>query len=156
MRKSRFSETQILNILKAVESGQTVSDVCRENGISDATFYNWRAKYGLEVFIVPETSCPPLSCLNHIVQPFKQSIREAPFPIIEDICKVLFKCLSKINHRFKARVRKPRTVFLKSSLCLLYSIGSSINLLKDKPHMICLGSFQVQLPKVVYHDLLAE
>lgn len=46
MKKSRFSETQILNILKAVESGRTVRDVCRENGISDATFYNWRAKYG--------------------------------------------------------------------------------------------------------------
>ena len=46
VRKSRFSETQILNILKAVESGRTVSDVCREHGISDATFYNWRAKYG--------------------------------------------------------------------------------------------------------------
>ena len=44
VRKSRFRETQILNILKAVESGRTVSDVCRENGISDATFYNWRAK----------------------------------------------------------------------------------------------------------------
>ena len=46
MKKSRFSETQILNILKAVESGRTVKDVCRESGISDATFYNWRAKYG--------------------------------------------------------------------------------------------------------------
>ena len=45
MKRSRFSETQILNILKAVESGMTVRDVCRENGISDATFYNWRAKY---------------------------------------------------------------------------------------------------------------
>ena len=46
MKRSRFSETQILNILKAVESGRTVKDVCRESGISDATFYNWRAKYG--------------------------------------------------------------------------------------------------------------
>ena len=46
MKKSRFSETQILNILKAVESGRTVKDVCRESGISDVTFYNWRAKYG--------------------------------------------------------------------------------------------------------------
>ena len=46
MKRSRFSETQILNILKAVESGRTVKDVCRESGISDATFYNWRVKYG--------------------------------------------------------------------------------------------------------------
>ena len=46
MKKSKFSETQILNILKSVESGRTVKEVCREHGISDATFYNWRAKYG--------------------------------------------------------------------------------------------------------------
>lgn len=41
MKKSKFSETQILNILKSVESGRTVKEVCREHGISDATFYNW-------------------------------------------------------------------------------------------------------------------
>lgn len=46
MKRSKFSELQILNILKAVESGRTVADVCRENGISDNTFYRWRAQYG--------------------------------------------------------------------------------------------------------------
>ena len=46
MRKSRFSETQIIGVLNEVESGKSVKDVCREHGISDATFYNWRAKYG--------------------------------------------------------------------------------------------------------------
>ena len=46
MRKSRFSETQIIGVLNEVEVGKTVKDVCREHGISDATFYNWRAKYG--------------------------------------------------------------------------------------------------------------
>jgi putative transposase len=46
MRKSKFSETQIITILKAVEAGQTVRDVCREHEISDATYYKWKTKYG--------------------------------------------------------------------------------------------------------------
>jgi putative transposase len=50
MRKSRFSEEQIIGILKRVEAGQPVADVCRELGISDATYYRWKAQYGgLEV-----------------------------------------------------------------------------------------------------------
>lgn len=46
MKKSRFTETQIVKILKEVESGRLVKEVCRENGISDATYYNWKTKYG--------------------------------------------------------------------------------------------------------------
>lgn len=46
MKKSRYSETQIVKILKEVEVGRKVSEVCRECGISDATYYNWKAKYG--------------------------------------------------------------------------------------------------------------
>ncbi len=46
MKRSRFTEHQILNILKHVETGRLVKDVCREHGISDATYYNWKAKYG--------------------------------------------------------------------------------------------------------------
>jgi putative transposase len=46
MRKSKYSETQIINILKAVEAGKTVRDVCREHEISDATYYKWKTKYG--------------------------------------------------------------------------------------------------------------
>ena len=45
MRKSKFSEHQIIAILKAVEAGRTVKDVCREHEISDAT-YQWKSKYG--------------------------------------------------------------------------------------------------------------
>jgi putative transposase len=46
MKKSRYSETQIVKILKEVETGKLVKDVCRQYGISDATYYNWKAKYG--------------------------------------------------------------------------------------------------------------
>lgn len=46
MRKSRFSESQIIGILKAVEGGRQVKDVCREYGISDATYYQWKSKFG--------------------------------------------------------------------------------------------------------------
>ena len=46
MKKKNFSEAQIVSILKSQESGSTVKEICREIGISDATFYNWKAKYG--------------------------------------------------------------------------------------------------------------
>jgi putative transposase len=46
MRKSKFSETQIITILKAVEAGKSVRDVCREHEISDGTYYKWKTKYG--------------------------------------------------------------------------------------------------------------
>jgi putative transposase len=50
MRKSRFSEEQIIGILKEHQAGLAVAEICRRNGISDATFYTWRSKYGgLEV-----------------------------------------------------------------------------------------------------------
>jgi putative transposase len=46
MKKKNFSEAQIVSILKTQETGRTVRDISREHGISDATFYNWKAKYG--------------------------------------------------------------------------------------------------------------
>ena len=50
MKRSRFSEAQIVGILKEQESGQKTADVCRRHGISEATFYKWKAKFGgLEV-----------------------------------------------------------------------------------------------------------
>ena len=46
MKRSRFSENQIIAMLKAVEAGQSVKDVCRENEVSEATYYKWKTKYG--------------------------------------------------------------------------------------------------------------
>lgn len=46
MRKSRYSNSQILAILKQNEQGVSVPDLCREHGMSSAQFYNWRSKYG--------------------------------------------------------------------------------------------------------------
>ncbi len=50
MKKSKFTESQIIGILKAQESGRSVADICREHGISQPTFYQWKTKYsGMEV-----------------------------------------------------------------------------------------------------------
>ena len=46
MKKSRFTEHQIVQILKQVEAGMKTADLCRQHGISETTFYNWKAKYG--------------------------------------------------------------------------------------------------------------
>lgn len=46
MKKVRFTETQIISILKQQEAGMSVKELAREHGISEATFYNWKAKYG--------------------------------------------------------------------------------------------------------------
>ena len=46
MKKNKFSESQILNILKEQETGLKVSEICRKHGISDATFFNWKNRYG--------------------------------------------------------------------------------------------------------------
>ena len=46
MKRSRFSEEQIIGILKEHQAGATAADLCRKHGVSDATFYKWCSKYG--------------------------------------------------------------------------------------------------------------
>lgn len=46
MKKSKFSEAQIINVLDRQQRGEKVHDICRDIGISEPTFYNWKAKYG--------------------------------------------------------------------------------------------------------------
>jgi len=46
MKKQRFTEEQIIGVLREQEAGAKTADLCRKHGISEATFYNWKAKYG--------------------------------------------------------------------------------------------------------------
>jgi putative transposase len=46
MRKSKYSEEQIIGFLKQAEAGMAVAEICRKGGFSDATFYKWRSKFG--------------------------------------------------------------------------------------------------------------
>ena len=59
MRKSRYTDSQILAILKQAEPGTPLPALCREHGMSSATFYKWRAKYGgMDTSGVCQASCP--------------------------------------------------------------------------------------------------
>ena len=46
MKKTRFTETQIVNLLKLLDSGMKIEDICSQNGINNATYYHWKSNYG--------------------------------------------------------------------------------------------------------------
>ena len=60
MRKSRFSEEQIVRIIQEYAAGAKVSELCRKHGMSDATFYKWKARYGgLQISdVIPPSGMP--------------------------------------------------------------------------------------------------
>ena len=73
MKRSRFSEEQIIAILKEQEAGAATADVCRRHGIADSTFYRWKAKYGgLEI-----SEAKRLKSLEDENAPLKKLLAEA-------------------------------------------------------------------------------
>jgi hypothetical protein len=73
MKRKRHTEEQIIATLKEHEAGMKTAEVCRKRGISEAGFYNGRAKYGgLEVFLIIVENISSLSCVSTL-EPFQSS-----------------------------------------------------------------------------------
>ncbi len=71
MKRSKFSDSQIVDAVKRVEAGLGVPDICRELGISTATFYKWRAKYGgMDVSMMSRMKELDYRCLLGYSYPF--------------------------------------------------------------------------------------
>ena len=60
MKTNRYTEPQILSILRQAEGGVPVAELCREQGMSNASFYKWRARYGgMDASMIAQMRCPP-------------------------------------------------------------------------------------------------
>lgn len=77
MKKTKFTESQIVKILGEQESGKTVSDICRDHGISQPTFYQWKSKYsGMDVHQLKK-----LKELEHEISQYKKIVAEQTLQI---------------------------------------------------------------------------
>lgn len=88
MKKTTFSESQIISILRSQESGRVVNDICREHGISQATFYNWKNKYsGMEV-----SQLKHLKELEHELAQYKKIVAELTLQntVLKDVIEKKF------------------------------------------------------------------
>src|SRR6266436_1505499 len=102
MKRARFSEEQIIGVLKEAEAGAKVSELCRQHGISDASFYAWRSKYGgLEI----SERRPPRSDRN---QELGQRLRALAEERRRWGCPMLYHLIRRegwrVNHK---RVERP-------------------------------------------------
>ena len=88
MKKSNFSESQIISLLRSQESGRNVNDICREHGISQATFYNWKSKYsGMEA-----SQLKHLKELEHELSQYKKIVAELTLQntVLKDVIEKKF------------------------------------------------------------------
>ena len=101
MKRSRFSDEQIIGILKEQEAGAVTADVCRRHGISEATFYKWKAKFGgLEV-----TEAKRLRTLEEENAKLKKLLAEAMLDIavLKDISSIkMGTSLDRRTHHYLA------------------------------------------------------
>jgi len=129
MKKSRFTESKIVNILKQQESGRTVQEICREYGISQATFFNWKSKYGG-------------MSVSHLKR--LKELEEENLEIKEDVCKHVppkrclkrstrKKTLGPAQKRDSVRYIHEQHKMSVRQACLLLNISSSVFYYQPRP-----------------------
>jgi len=93
MKKSRFTETQIVSALKESEAGKSVADLCREPGVNKQTFYNWHKKYGSMV----SQDLKRLKDLEEENRRLKQMYAELAMDnkVLKDVISKKFKSLAR-------------------------------------------------------------